>query len=152
MRNRVTVELADGGGTAVAVNRASVSEYGPIDFGLSDSLVSTVGQAQDLADFLVNTFGEPQVRVDALSVNLAGLTPGPQQAGVLGLELGDVVRVLFTPSGIGDQIDQVAVVDSIEHNIQPQQHTVRFNLSEARVGFTLDSAELGVLDSNKLGF
>jgi hypothetical protein len=151
MRNRVTVTLADEGGTATAINSASVVEYGPIDFGLSDSLVSDVGQAQQLADYLVNTFGEPQVRVDSLAVNLAGLNS--QQTGrVLGLELGDVVRVLFTPSGIGDQIEQVAVVDSIEHSIQPQQHTIRFGLSEARIGFTLDSPELGVLDVNKLGF
>lgn len=151
MRNRVTVELADEGGTGTAVNNASVVEYGPIDFGLSDSLVSTVVQAQNLADYLANVFGDPQVRVDALSVNLSGLT-GPQVTQVLGLELGDVVRVLFTPSGIGDQINQVAVIDAIEHEIAPLQHVVRFSLSEARIGFTLDSAELGVLDVNKLGF
>ena len=151
MRNRVTVELADGGGEASAVNNASVVEYGPIDFSLSDSLVSTVSQAQDLASYLANTFGDPQVRVDSLSVNLAGLT-GPQTDRVLGLELGDVVRVLFTPSGIGDQIEQVGVIDAVEHAIAPQQHTIRFSLSEARIGFTLDSAELGVLDVNKLGF
>ena len=151
MRNRVTVELAGEAGTATATNAASVVEYGAIDFSLSDSLVSTVGQAQNLADYLVNVFGDPQIRVDALSVNLAGLN-GPQTSQVLGLELGNVVRVLFTPSGIGDQINQVAVIDAIEHDIQPQQHTVRFNLSEARIGFTLDSAELGVLDLNKLGF
>jgi hypothetical protein len=151
MRNRVTVTLADEGGTATAVNTASVVEYGAIDFGLSDSLVLTIGQAQDLASYLANTFGEPQVRVDSLAVNLAGLN-GTQTTRVLGLELGDVVRVLFTPSGIGDQIEQVAVVDSIEHSIQPQQHTIRFGLSEARIGFTLNSLELGVLDVNKLGF
>jgi hypothetical protein len=151
MRNRVSVTLAGDGGTATAMNTASVVEYGPIDFSLSDSLVSTIGQAQNIADYLANTFGEPQVRVDSLAVNLAGLN-GPQTGRVLGLELGDVVRVLFTPSGIGDQIEQVAVVDSIEHSIQPQQHTIRFGLSEARIGFTLDSLELGVLDVNKLGF
>jgi hypothetical protein len=151
MRNRVTVTLAGDAGTATAINTASVVEYGPIDFNLSDSLVSTVAQAQDLANYLANTFGDPQVRVDSLAVNLAGLN-GPQTDRVLGLELGDVVRVLFTPSGIGDQIDQVAVIDAIEHSIAPQQHTIRFALSEARVGFTLNSAELGVLDVNKLGF
>jgi hypothetical protein len=151
MRNRVTVELADEGGTATAINSASVVEYGPIDFGLADSLVSTVDQGQQLADYLVNVFGDPQVRVDALSVNLSGLN-GPQTDRVLGLELGDVVRVLFTPSGIGDQINQVAVIDAIEHQVEPLQHVVRFSLSEARIGFTLDSAELGVLDVNKLGF
>jgi hypothetical protein len=114
-------------------------------------LLADLNQARDFAFYLVNTFGEPQVRVDSLAVNLGALT-GPQQNDVLGLDLGDVVRVLFTPSGIGDQIDQVAVIDSIEHSIEPLQHTVRFALSLARIGFTLDSAELGVLNVNKLGF
>jgi hypothetical protein len=151
MRNRVTVELASEGGTATAINNASVVEYGAIDFLLGGSLVSTVGQAQNLADYLVNIYGQPQVRVDSLTVNLSALS-GPQTTRVLGLELGDVVRVLFTPSGIGDQIQQVAVIDAIEHDIVPGEHVLRFDLSEARIGLTLDSAELGVLDVHKLGF
>jgi hypothetical protein len=150
MRNRVTVERLSGG-TAVAENAASIVEYGAIDFGLEESLVSTDTQAEDLAQYLANTFADPQVRIEALSVNLGSLT-GPQVAQALGLELGDVVRVLFTPSGIGDQISQVAVVDSIEHEVTNDLHNVRFNLSETRIGFTLNSDELGVLDVNKLGF
>lgn len=150
MRNRVTVERL-AGGTAVAVNTASIREYGAIDFELQDSLVSTDTQAEDLAQYLANTFAEPQVRVEALTVNFGALN-GPQTTNVLGLELGNVVRVLFTPSGIGDQINQVAVIDSIEHEVTADEHRVIFNLSETRIGFTLDSDELGVLDFNKLGF
>jgi hypothetical protein len=150
MRNRVTVERLSGG-TAVAVNTASVTEYGAIDFELTNSLVSTDSQAEDLAEFIANAFADPQVRIETLTVNL-GATNNTETNTVLGLELGDVVRVLFTPSGIGDQINQVAVIDSIEHEVTADEHRIVFNLSETRIGFTLDSAELGVLDVNKLGF
>ena len=168
MKNRVSVELASGGGTATAINNVSVTEFGPIDFALSDSLLSDLTQAQNLADYLANVFGEPQVRIDSISVHLGSpgdpiivVQPGTifaqtltaaQVNQVLRLELGDVVEVLFTPSGIGDQIDRLVVIDSIEHDITPGEHIVRFNFSDTRTGFVLDSAALGVLDESRLGF
>ena len=168
MKNRVSVELATGG-TATAINNVSVSEFGAIDFSLQDSLLSNLTQAQNLADYLANVFGEPQVRVDSISVHLGSpgdpiilpTTPGfifqqtlsPSQVNqVLRLELGDVVQVLFTPSGIGEQIDRLVVIDSIEHDITPSEHVVRFNFSDTRTGFALDSAVLGVLNQSRLGF
>jgi hypothetical protein len=168
MKNRVTVELAGGGGSATSVNSVSVTEFGGIDFTLSDSLLSSLSQAENLAKFLVNTYGDPQVRVDSITVHLGSpgdsiivnqpgtiftqaLTPA-QVNRVLRLELGDLVEVFFTPSGIGERIERLVIIDSIEHEINPDEHIVRFNLSDTRVGFTLDSAKLGVLDVSKLGF
>jgi hypothetical protein len=168
LRNRVSVTLAGEGGTATAVNNLSVNAYGGIDFNLFDSLLSNLNQAQDLADYLVNVFGEPQLRIDSVQVSLGspgdrivvdgggsiitqGLTP-VQVNEVLAVDLGDLVRVKFTPSGIGDQIDQLCIVDAIEHDITPNEHVVRFNLSQTRTGFILDDANFGVLDVDRLGF
>lgn len=150
MKNRVTVERLNGG-TAVASNTDSILKYGAIDFEITDSLLADDTQTQRLADFLVNLFGEPQVRVDAITVNLNAL-PVTQVNTLLGLELADVVEVKYTPSGIGEQIRQVAAIDSISHDVDAFSHIVRFDLSQTRVGFTLDSGLFGVLDVNKLGF
>ena len=170
MRNRVFVELANEGGTATAINSVSVGEFGAIDFELQNSLLSNLTQAQDLADFLAGFYGEPQVRVDQISVNLASpgnpvfsvpsgsdvlfpnaLTP-TQVVSVLQLELGDLVEVFFTPSGIGNRIEQLCVIDSIEHEVSPKEHIMRFNLSQTRTGFILDSSSFGVLNESKLYF
>jgi hypothetical protein len=150
MKNRVTIERLNGG-TVVSVSVDSVTNYGAIDFSITDSLLADDVQTQRLADYLVNIYGEPQVRVDAISVDLNALTP-VQVNRVLGLELADVVEVKYTPSGIGDEIRQVAAIDSISHNIDAFDHVVIFDLSQTRVGFTLDSAQFGVLDVNSLGF
>lgn len=150
MKNRVTIQRLNGG-TAVASSSDSIGRYGAIDFEITDSLLADDTQTQRLADFLVNLFGEPQVRVDAITVDLNALSV-TQVNTLLGLELADVVEVKYTPSGIGDQIRQVVAIDSISHDIDAFNHIVRFDLSQTRVGFTLDSALFGVLGVNKLGF
>lgn len=150
LRNRVTVSI-QGGGTATATAQSSVDVYGFIDFELQDTLLADVGQAGTLATWLANTYSEPQLRVDALEVNLLGLTT-EQTNEVITLDLGDVIEVKYTPSGIGDEIRAFASIDSIEHVVQPDQHVVRFDLSQTIAGFVLDSATFGVLNSNKLAF
>lgn len=150
VKNRVVIERLNGG-SAVAANTDSISNYGAIDFSIKNSLLADDVQTQRLADFLVNLFGEPQVRVDAVTVNLNALSVSEANT-LLGLELADVVEVKYTPSGIGEQIRQVVAIDSISHDIDAFNHIVRFDLSQTRVGFTLDSGLFGVLNVNKLGF
>lgn len=150
LRNRITVSRLNGG-TAVAVDAASVEEFGAIDFEIRDSLLADDGQAQDLADFLVSRYGQPQLRIDQITVNLNTLSP-QNQLDVLQLDLGDAVEVKFTPGGFGPQIDRFVTVDSIEHTIDSQQHKIRLNFSESIAAFILDSDVFGVLDQNVLGF
>lgn len=150
LRNRATVSIATGG-TVTSEVASSVTAYGPIDFTVSDSLLADVTQAQTFADWVVNTFAEPQLRIDQVEVNLSGLDVF-QQNQVIGLELGDVVLVRFTPSGIGDPIESYVAIDAIEHTVEPLRHMVRFDLSSIVAGFVLDSTVFGVLDESRLGF
>jgi hypothetical protein len=81
-------------------------------------------------------------------VRVNALTPA-QQSQVLSLELGDPVDVIFTPQGIGSAIEQVLVVDQIEHNMTPADHQMRFNFSQTLTGFIIDTDRL---DEGRLGF
>lgn len=143
---QVTVEFT--GGTAVAT--ASAATLG--NFGLSELSIKTLladsNEAQDIADFYLFRFSEPQVRIDQLEVRMNGLTTA-QQGQVLDLELGDPVGIVFTPQGIGDPIERTVVVDQIEHNITPGDHNVRLNFSQTLTAFILD---LDRLDEGRLGF
>lgn len=150
LRNSVSVARLNAG-TATADDLTSQAAYGITAYRISDSLLSTDAQAQDLADWLVNLYGEPQLRIQSVSLVMQGLTV-QQQNDVLGLELGDVVRVVFTPNGIGDAIDRFVAIDAIEHVVTPNVHTVQLDLSQTIGAFILDSATFGVLDSNVLGF
>jgi len=91
------------------------------------------------------------LRVDALTANTQRLTTAEVNE-ILALELGDVIEVKYTPSGIGNQIRAFASIDSIEHDVSADGHIIRLDLSQTIAGFVLDSAVFGVLGSNKLAF
>ena len=151
LRNRVTIARLNGG-TATAQDSDSVDEYGAIDYEIRDSLLADDTQAQSLADRIVARYAEPLLRIDGIEVVLNALTTS-QVAEVLSLDLGALVRVLYTPSGIGDPIDQFVQLDSIEHNIDPTQHRVRLSFSQGETpALVLDSSSFGLLDANTLGY
>jgi hypothetical protein len=151
LRNRITVTRLNGG-TATAIGTASIAEYGAIDFELRDVLLADDTQAQSLADVILARFQEPILRIDSVEVVLNNLTTA-QQGQVLGLDLGSLVQVTYTPSGIGDPIDQFVAGDAIEHTIDAQVHRMRFNFSQGQApALVLDSLLFGVLDTNTLGF
>ena len=143
---QVSVEYV--GGTAVATAGTAVTNnYGLIELNVK-TLLADSDEADDIAEFYLFRFSEPQVRIDQLEVRMNGLTQA-QQLQVLDLELGDPVDIVFTPQGIGDPVERVVVVDQIEHNITPADHVVRLNFSQTLTGFTLD---LDRLDEGRLGF
>lgn len=151
LRNRVTVTRLNGG-TATAEDTNSIDAYGAIDFEIRDSLLADDPQAQSLADTIVARYAEPLLRVDGIEVVLTALQPA-QVAQVLALELGDLVRVVYTPSSIGDPIDQFVRLDQIEHVIDPFDHRVRLSFSQGEPpALILDSTLFGILDTNTLGF
>jgi hypothetical protein len=143
---QVSVEYV--GGTAVATAGSTVlGNYGLIELNIK-TLLADSDEADDIADFYLFRYSEPQVRIDQLEVRMNGLSAA-QQLQVLDLELGDPVDIVFTPQGVGSPIERVVVVDQIEHNITPADHNVRINFSQTLTGFTLD---LDRLDEGRLGF
>lgn len=151
LRNRITVTRLNGG-TAVASDAASILAYGAIDYEIRDTLLADDTQAQSLADAILARYKEPLLRIDDIEVALAAI-PAEQVADVLGLELGALVRVLYTPSGIGDPIDQFVRLDAVEHTITAADHRVRLSFSQGEPpALVLDSALFGLLDINTLGF
>lgn len=151
LRNRVSVSRLNGG-TATAEDADSIAAYGAIDYEIRDTLLADDSQAQALADLIVTRYAEPILRIDALEVVTNALTAS-QVDEVLALELGDLVQVVYTPSGIGDAIDQFVRLDQIEHTIDPAQHRIKFSFSRGEdPALVLDSAIFGILDTNTLGY
>jgi hypothetical protein len=150
VKNSVTIQLIDGSSVTRDYTESQDS-YGIISYEITDSMLSDLTEAQDLADWLLTLYGVPRVRFSTLGINLNRLTTSEQNT-ILGLELGDLVTVKFTPNQVGSQIQQAAVIESIAHDILPTQHRVEFGLSFALSTFILDSPVFGVLDQNTLGF
>jgi hypothetical protein len=153
MTNTVAVTWSAGtvvGGTAVASNAASQAAYGVIDATYA-TLLASDADAQLLADWVVAQYQQPAFRFDTVTVRLQALTAA-QQSQVLGLELGSVAYIDWTPSGVGASVAQYVVIDGISHAATPAIHDVTFTLSQTMAAFVLDSTPFGQLDDDHLGF
>ena len=117
----------------------------------SGLLLNSDADADELADYLVGLYSEPEYRFETLAVQLEALTSA-QQIDVLGLEINDVCQIKFTPNGIGTPINKFAIIIKIEHDIQPLQHRVVFGFETLDyASLVLDDLEFGILDVNQLG-
>ena len=137
---------------AIAEDITSQELYGSRSYSVTGLLTDSATDLQSLADFLLARFKEPQYRFESVSVVLDVLTE-PQQNEVLDLEIGNIVQVRFTPSGIPPAIEQYVRVIGISHDWQNNEK--RINLSLERLDFTLfilDDPIFGVLDEDRLSF
>lgn len=138
--------------TIEADNLQSQDDYGITSLTLDNLLTDSDLDLEYLANGLVGLYGEPELRFEALEFELRGYDDATQNI-LLGLELGNIVTIKFTPNGIGSPAEELAKIVSINHSFTPGTHrmTVGF-ASSTGVGFVLDSETLGKLDVNTLGF
>jgi hypothetical protein len=137
---------------ASAEDAESQASYGPRSYTVEGLLNNDPDELQYLADLLLARFKEPQYRFNSLSVVMDILSES-QQDDVLDLEIGDIVQVRFTPSGIPPAIEQYVRIIGIRHDWSVAEKRINLNLE--RLDFTLfvlDSPVLGVLDEDRLSF
>jgi len=134
-------------GTATANNDRSRTAYGVSAYQL-ETLVSTEVQLQNLADFLVQKYGDPEYRFETIQVNLDTVGTA-NRASCLGLEIGDIISITFTPNSIGDPIQQYGQIIRIAHNIETERHDMSISVASLDWTFlVLDDAVFGKLDDN----
>jgi hypothetical protein len=113
----------------------------------------------DAAYFLVNTslyrlaqYKDPQMRIDEMSVNVR--RDLAYQSPCVTLDIGDRITVERTPQDVGAQITKSLIIEGIKHSITRDNWVVTFNTDPTlqNAPFVLDSATLGVLDTNILGY
>lgn len=146
-----TVGLSESTGTRlVAQSSNSQQLYGVISHTV-DTLLASAATAQDFAEYFVATHEEPEYRFSDIEVVLD--RSATDTATLVALEIGDLVQIRFTPNGVGEQIDRLAEVTKIEHNIRPDSHRMIIGVSSLEfIGFILDDVEFGILDKGLLAF
>jgi hypothetical protein len=153
LANEVVVSSVITSGTATAIDTDSQAAYGIFNLTLTDLLMDSDSQVEDLAVFLASKYSQPEYRIDSVDVHVNDLSL-PNQAAVLGLELGDVVKVTFTPSGIPPAIVKYAEIINIKHDTTLELQTLTLGLATLDyTSFVLDDETFGRLDAdNGLGF
>jgi len=149
--NRIVITRVNG--TAqIADDTDSQNQYGVSTLDQDNLLLASDSASLDLANYLLTRYSEPEYRFEAIEIELANL-PTAQQNDVLSLELTDVVRVKFTPNGIGSAIDQYALITGITHRTNSISHSVTIGLSTLDyANFILGDSVFGQLDNDRLGF
>jgi hypothetical protein len=141
-----------GGGTATATDTQSVADYGLRTLSQSGLLLNTDLALAELALVLAQQYSQPEYRFSSLEVAIHKLDPAEQE-DVLGLELGSVAKIVFTPNGIGDAIQRFVQVISINHTVNPQNHFIEFGFQSLDAAYlVLDDAEFGKLDLYSLSW
>lgn len=136
---------------ASAISGTSVNLYGERDL-TRDTYLAITSDLEALASFLVKKYENPEYRFDTLDVNLRTIS-SEQRTALLGLELGDVVKVIFTPSGIAPAIERFGKVIRLGQRADANFEVMTIGL-EAVAGalFVLDDVEFGKLDVGVLGW
>ena len=131
--NDVEVSVLNGG-TANAVNLTSQEEYGIAKLTRSNLPLDSDTSADNLATYLVSQYSEPEYRFEKLDVELSSLTLA-EETEILGLELGDFVRVKFTPNNVPPAIDRYVEIIGISQSVGIKTHNITFSLASTEYNF-----------------
>ena len=149
--NRVTT-TRQGGGTAVASDLASQNDYGVRDLTVNDLQLNS---DTDLAEFAVNQvalYSEPEYRFSNVEIVLEKLSTVDQDK-ILGLDIGDICSVSFTPNAVAPQIVRYVEVREISHMVDVQMYRVGLGFNELKYApLVLDDAVFGKLDVGTLSW
>jgi hypothetical protein len=149
--NRVNVQRLNG--TDQTVDSASSQTlYGISSLNLGGLLLTTDAEALNLANYLLGIYDQPELRINQITVNLHNKTPD-EVAKLTTAEIGDTVKIRFTPNQVGSVIAQNAIIIGVSQGIEIDQHQVTFTLGRvAFFPFILDDAIFGLLDSGILAY
>lgn len=128
------VVTRENGGTATASDTESQEQYGIQNLTRSNLPLDNDTSAQNLADYLITQYSEPEYRFEAIEIEIIDLADATQTS-ILELELGDFVRVKFTPNNVPPQIDRYAEVIRISQRVTETSHKVTLGLGSTEGEF-----------------
>ena len=130
---------------------SSIALYGERDV-TRNTLLKELADLEILGDFLLARYDNPEYRFESLSINLLTVTAA-QRAALLSLELGDTVKVEFTPANIPPAIERFGKVIRLSNRFANNEEIMEIGL-EAITGtlLVLDDPEFGKLDAGLLAW
>jgi len=145
------VTLTSSAGTAMAEDAISKATYGPSEYTLNTYL-ATIEDLQKIANGLLSRYKNPEFRFERIQVNLDAISSS-QRASLLALELGDLIEVEFTPSGIPPQISRFGRVISIGQSHSPTESVMTIGLASIEgTPFIIGSSTFGIIGVSVIGF
>jgi hypothetical protein len=142
--NRVSIGV-DGFGTAQVVSDAtSQTQFGVQSYSLDNVPLATQAAGSALAANILAKYKNPVFRFDEISTSLQACGTAIYSTLVT-LDVGDIVSVTKTyQTGLPLSKTDNVYIESVSHDITPQDHRIRFGLGQANVltNFILDTSTL----------
>lgn len=140
-------------GTPVFVDKpSSISAYGAAAYSDDGLLYVNDTDTRNQALLLAAKYATPEYRFDSVTVSLTSLTAS-KQANLLILDLTDIVKVIYTPNGVGSAISKYVRVIGIDHTMNVDDHQVTYHFASLEnEQLILNDSVFGLLDYNVLGF
>lgn len=151
--NRITLAKTVAPVAVVKEDTTLQDKYGMRTYGATDYLNQTDAELTGIAGELLSVYGKPELRVEQMDIQLHGLS-GANQTIVLGMDMRQLIQITFKPSRTGSQMIKKYVVIGISQNIdKAKTHTMTLTVASIdNLPFHLNSAMLGVLDTNVLSY
>lgn len=131
--NQIVVTRLNGG-TATASDVTSQEQYGIQNLTRSDLPLDNDTSAQNLADYLIAQYKDPEYRFESIEIEIIELDEATQTQ-ILELELGDFVQIKFTPNNVPPQIDRYAEVIRIAQRVTETSHRITLGLGSTEGEF-----------------
>lgn len=140
----------EGGGTAIALDVASIAEYDRRTLQINDIQLNSDADMVDVAVDYAARYSTPQYRVSRLDVAVHNKSSAVQD-DLLGLDIGDICKVEFTPNNIGDPIVRYGEVIRIAHQVTVDTYNLELGFQEILFApLVLDDVVFGKLDVGTL--
>lgn len=125
--NRVSITRANG--TAQTVDSvSSQNAYGVASLSLDGLLFDSDVDSLQFANYLLDLYQEPELRLNSLTVNLHDKTSAEVER-LTKTDIADAAQIIFTPNQTGSAIEQYAVITGINHDIGIDTHRVTYFFS-----------------------
>jgi hypothetical protein len=153
LANEIVVSSEISSYEVTTLDLESIDTYGIFNLTRTGLLINANGDVDELAEFYANKYSQPEYRFESVEVLLDELTD-QEQTDLLGLEIGDVVEIKFTPNGIAPAISKYAEIIRIDNSIDLDNHIMSLGFSTLDFALlVLDDAQFGKLDAgNALAF
>ena len=152
--NDINITTIITGNTSTAVDSLSQGIYGNLTLSEDNLLMESDADALELAQWYSTLYGNPEFRFESVEVILNDLSTDAQTE-ILDLELGSVVKVIFTPGNPAQSpaITKFAEVIRLDNSVDSQFHKVSIGFSTLETAFfVLNDTEFGRLNTGALGF
>jgi len=145
------ITLTSTAGTANVIDALSEDLYGKREL-VQNTYLANYADLEKIGQLLIDSYKDPEYRFDQIEVSLEALSLA-QRESLMGVELGDIVQVRFTPSNIPPEVVRAGRIISIKQSHVPNDSKIVIGLQSVQgTPFILSSELFGIIGTGTLGY